>query len=181
MVNAAQNQAIVVGGFSNVEGKVFDAPTHTDANEKERVAADDSVLASKETGDINIKPATPADSDGYAEKDPDDSDDVIIITGADAARHLLPLRDDGDPALTVRSLALATILSGFQAVMYQIYMVSNDSRAVFCKMNHQGDPLTFCVFFFSTVQTDDSHHFGNLHCAHRLLSRQGMGCRLAER
>ena len=52
------------------------------------------------------------------------SDDVIIITGADAAAHLLPLRDDGDSALTFRSLFLASCLSCFQAVMYQIYTVS---------------------------------------------------------
>ncbi|KAK4140253.1 OPT oligopeptide transporter [Dichotomopilus funicola] len=50
-----------------------------------------------------------------------DSDDVIIITGQDAAQHLLPLRDDGEPALTFRGVVLATILSAFQAVMYQIY------------------------------------------------------------
>lgn len=51
-------------------------------------------------------------------------DEVIIVTGADAAAHLLPLRDDGDAALTFRSLLLASILSCFQCVMYQIYTVS---------------------------------------------------------
>lgn len=51
-------------------------------------------------------------------------DDPVIVTGADAANHLLSMRDDGEPALTFRSIVLATILSGFQAVMYQIYMVS---------------------------------------------------------
>ncbi|KAJ5142152.1 OPT oligopeptide transporter [Penicillium atrosanguineum] len=50
------------------------------------------------------------------------SDDVIIVDGTDAANHLLPMRDDGDPALTFRSLLLASGLSCFQAVMYQIYM-----------------------------------------------------------
>ncbi|KAH7323129.1 OPT oligopeptide transporter protein-domain-containing protein [Stachybotrys elegans] len=56
---------------------------------------------------------------------PDDSDrdsnEVIIVTGKDAAAHLLPLRDDGDSALTFRSMFLASILSCFQCVMYQIY------------------------------------------------------------
>jgi hypothetical protein len=52
-----------------------------------------------------------------------DSADVVIVTGADAADHLLPLRDDFDSALTFRSIVLASILSCFQAVMYQIYMV----------------------------------------------------------
>ncbi|CAL5867017.1 uncharacterized protein PFLUO_LOCUS1229 [Penicillium psychrofluorescens] len=50
-----------------------------------------------------------------------DSADVVIVTGADAAAHLLPMRDDFDSALTFRSIVLASILSCFQAVMYQIY------------------------------------------------------------
>ncbi|EPS26976.1 hypothetical protein PDE_01916 [Penicillium oxalicum 114-2] len=50
-----------------------------------------------------------------------ESADVVIVTGADAALHLLPLRDDFDRALTVRSMFLATGLSCFSAVMYQIY------------------------------------------------------------
>ncbi|UZP38789.1 hypothetical protein NXS19_006605 [Fusarium pseudograminearum] len=50
-----------------------------------------------------------------------DSKDVIIVTGADASRHLLPMRDDHDNALTFRSLFLASCLACFQAVMYQIY------------------------------------------------------------
>lgn len=48
-------------------------------------------------------------------------DDAVIVTGADAANYLLPLRDDHDPALTFRGLFLATILSGWQAAMTQIY------------------------------------------------------------
>lgn len=50
--------------------------------------------------------------------------EVIIRTAKDAATHLLPMRDDFDPALTFRSIFLATGLAAFQAVMYQIYMVS---------------------------------------------------------
>jgi hypothetical protein len=56
-------------------------------------------------------------------EDDRNSDDVIIVDGTDAANHLLPMRDDGDPALTFRSLVLASGLACFQAVMYQIYMV----------------------------------------------------------
>lgn len=73
-----------------------------------------------------IQPVVPPAYDG-ASSDGDvgsGSDDVIIVTGADAAAHLLPLRDDGEPALTFRALFLATCLSAFQAVMYQIYTVS---------------------------------------------------------
>ena len=59
-----------------------------------------------------------------------ESEDAIIITGADAAAHLLPLRDDFDSALTFRSIILASGLACFQAVMYQIYMVAQDTLAV---------------------------------------------------
>ncbi|KAJ6186425.1 hypothetical protein N7519_007726 [Penicillium mononematosum] len=47
--------------------------------------------------------------------------DTIIITGADVAAHLLPLRDDFDSVLTFRSILLASGLACFQAVMNQIY------------------------------------------------------------
>jgi hypothetical protein len=87
---------------------------------------DDAVKASgKDGGSLSpeIKEATPPfDHASSQDKDTDD-EGHIIITGADAAAHLLPMRDDGDPALTFRSLFLATILACFQAVMYQIYLV----------------------------------------------------------
>ncbi|KAJ4292869.1 hypothetical protein N0V88_005527 [Collariella sp. IMI 366227] len=68
-----------------------------------------------------IQPILPV-YDNYSNGEKDgDNDDVIIVTGADAATHLLPLRDDGEPALSFRSIVLATCLSAFQAVMYQIY------------------------------------------------------------
>lgn len=72
-----------------------------------------------------ISSAVPTDSDDYDDNSAQDnaSDDVIIITGADAAAHLLPLRDDREPSVTFRSLFLATCLSAFQAVMSQIYQV----------------------------------------------------------
>ncbi|KAJ4419938.1 hypothetical protein N0V82_004652 [Gnomoniopsis sp. IMI 355080] len=50
-----------------------------------------------------------------------DTQDAIIITGKDASEHLLSLGDDHDPALTFRSIVLATVLSCFSAVMAQIY------------------------------------------------------------
>jgi hypothetical protein len=57
--------------------------------------------------------------------DKTDDPDHIIVTGADAAAHLLPLRDDGDPSVTFRGIFLASCLSAFQAVMNQIYTVSH--------------------------------------------------------
>jgi len=95
--------------------------------EKQAVASpdsvDDEVGKVAATGDIKAEephsPTAPSSKEGDVERD-----DVIIITGSDAAAHLLPLRDDFDPVLTFRSIFLATILSGFQAVMSQIYTVS---------------------------------------------------------
>jgi len=113
----ANTDISVVGAFNPVEGHIVSVPTHHEIDEKLRISADNREI-SKDTLDIDTKEL----SDGSKD---DDSDDVIIVTGADAAAHLLPLRDDGQPALSFRSIFLATILSGFQAVMYQIYSVSS--------------------------------------------------------
>jgi hypothetical protein len=96
-----------------------------DTNEKLQLATNDEKKSKSGIAESpEIAPVPPAyDNDSSQEKE-DGSEDVIIITGADAAAHLLPLRDDHDPSLTFRGLVLATVLSAFQAVMYQIYTVS---------------------------------------------------------
>ncbi|KAI4740403.1 peptide transporter [Aureobasidium sp. EXF-12298] len=68
--------------------------------------------------EITAVPTPDSASDGFEKTD---DPDHIIITGADAAAHLLPLRDDGDPSVTFRGIFLASCLSAFQAVMNQIY------------------------------------------------------------
>lgn len=76
-----------------------------------------------EKGDVHINISSAPVPYG-TEDDPirDNSrEDTIIVTGKDASEHLLPLRDDHDPALTFRSIVLATGLSCFAAVMAQIY------------------------------------------------------------
>ncbi|CAI7606700.1 unnamed protein product [Penicillium crustosum] len=50
-----------------------------------------------------------------------DSADAVIITGADVASHILPMRDDFDPTLTFRAAILGSGLAAFLAVMTQIY------------------------------------------------------------
>lgn len=98
-----------------VEGNIFEVPSQETTDEK-------SSLDKKTAKDVDITTApVPEFEDGH-EKD-NGSEDAIIVTGADAALHLLPMRDDGDAALTFRSLVLATGLSAFQAVMSQIYIV----------------------------------------------------------
>ncbi|KAJ5570226.1 OPT oligopeptide transporter [Penicillium hispanicum] len=97
------------------QGNGLSVASHDAIDEKTAVA----VVTGKEDPKIS-ETSFPSSEDG-SESDRD-SDEQIIITGADAADHLLPLRDDGDPAITFRSVVLASGLSCFQAVMYQIYM-----------------------------------------------------------
>lgn len=112
-----------------IEGKPVpvSAPISSDeaVNEKSRAEVDAADAGPGKDGaletTISAAPSLPL----YDSQDKDTDDEgVIIITGADAAAHLLPMRDDGEPSLTFRSLFLATILSSFQAVMSQIYTVS---------------------------------------------------------
>lgn len=131
--------AIIIGGPNPVEGKVVSVPSHEviddgidgiDGKNKTRVAVGDNIgndsnddaLAIETKGDADGDAPLPA-YDGKGDED-GDSENAIIITGADAAKYLLPLRDDFEPVLTFRSLFLATCLAAFQAVMRQIYYVS---------------------------------------------------------
>lgn len=103
--------------LGHAESKASSVPSQHDLNEKPPVGVDVAPVYGDKEGGIDSK-ISPSSTD---HEDDRNSDDVIIITGADAATHLLPLRDDGDPALTFRSLVLASALSCFQSVMYQIY------------------------------------------------------------
>lgn len=94
-----------------------------------------------------------------------DDENAIIRTGADAALHLLPMRDDFDPALTFRSLFLATGLAAFQAVMYQIYMVNQTWLLIYMWVE-----LTDSI-----VQTYSDHYPGHFHRHHRFLCWQRLG------
>jgi len=111
----------LVLGAPGVEGKATNVPSHeainSFTNKKHRLAVSDEGLDKEVALEPEIKAALPS-YDG-SERD----DDIIIVTGADAAAHLLPLRDDFEPALTFRSIFLATILASFQAVVFQIYQV----------------------------------------------------------
>jgi hypothetical protein len=111
--------SIILGAVNPVEGNVVSVPTHQEINEKKmQIAADDAEVGSKD-GDPESKAGLP-----LSDSEDNESKDVIIITGTDAAAHLLPMRDDGDPALTFRGMFLATCLAAFQACMSQIYQVS---------------------------------------------------------
>jgi hypothetical protein len=113
-------------GAPGIDGKAVDLPSHDAINafndEKHRLALHDTELEKEISLDPEIKAALPAYDSGNRD---DEDDHHIIVTGADAAAHLLSLRDDHEPALTFRSIFLASILSAFQAVVYQIYQVGS--------------------------------------------------------
>jgi hypothetical protein len=127
MASNPLGDALIIGAPDSVEGKAVNLPSHEAINafsdEKRRLALHDGELDKKGVLDPEIKAALPAYDDADHDKF-DDNEDHIIITGADAAAHLLSLRDDFEPALTFRSILLASILAAFQAVVYQIYQVN---------------------------------------------------------
>ncbi|KAF5012261.1 hypothetical protein FDECE_1642 [Fusarium decemcellulare] len=91
-------------------GPLEGTPDHEVIDEKSTTAAKNDPL----------HPNVTAVSSGLSGDDSDrESKDAIIVTGSDASKHLLPLRDDGDSAVTFRSLILASGLSCFQAVIPQ--------------------------------------------------------------
>lgn len=94
-----------------------------------RVETSDISVGSQEA--IGEKTATTVlatkDEHGLGDDNSESDPDVIIVTGADAAVHLLSLRDDFDNVLTFRSILLASGLACFQAVMNQIYQVPSNS------------------------------------------------------
>jgi hypothetical protein len=101
-----------------LETSVFPIPSPDNIDEKKSLDMPKDALDSK-VHDVS----------GHSQSDDSDEDsrDAIIITGADASRHLLPMRDDHDSALTFRSILLSSGLACFQAVMYQIYTVGPHS------------------------------------------------------
>lgn len=114
---------IPITGANSVASNVVEVPSHNEINEKSRFSREGAASDKEANLGLEIKPVPRSENDSIDEKDSDD-DSAIIITGADVAQHLIPLRDDFDPSLTFRSVFLASGLSAFQAVMSQIYAVS---------------------------------------------------------
>ena len=95
-----------------------------DAEKRPEVGATVVSTGPFEVGDDLKNPAVLETKTSSFDLEEKQDGEAIIRTAKDAATHLLPLRDDFDPALTFRSMFLSTGLAAFQAVMYQIYMVS---------------------------------------------------------
>ncbi|CAD6449000.1 626c1573-1fe1-4a30-923a-3e4d05aaa8f5 [Sclerotinia trifoliorum] len=138
----ANTDISVVGALNPVEGHVVAVPTHQEIDEKLRISADNREVSKDPLG---IETKELSDNDSH---DKNDDDDIIIVTGADAAAHLLPMRDDGEPALSFRSIVLATVLSGFQAVMFQIYSFKPSSQGVI-----QGTFIVLIAYFLGKAWT----------------------------
>ncbi|KAG6815817.1 hypothetical protein H0H87_011116, partial [Tephrocybe sp. NHM501043] len=89
-----------------------------------------------EKAEVKRENGSHSNSDDYKEKDsihsieglPEDDDVVylngepVITTGRDVSRFAVDIRDDGDAALTFRSLFLGTVMAGLGAALCQIYL-----------------------------------------------------------
>lgn len=71
---------------------------------------------------VDEKEGTSLDTHNYLE-----SDDVVLLkgepvvtTGRDVSRFVVDLRDDGETALTFRSLFLGTVMAGLGAALCQV-------------------------------------------------------------
>jgi hypothetical protein len=111
-------EKLVTAAPGTVEGKIY-APGDLD-----HLALDKEDLKRAEADGEELVPTLVTAGVDYLDDGTVTSDETIIVSGQDASLHLLPMRDDKEPALTFRSIFLATGLAAFQAVMSQIYSVS---------------------------------------------------------
>lgn len=115
---ASAVDTVAVGVHDSTDSAISSSPSHQNVN-NDGLAADKENISKEEAFVLDTElNAPPYHDDGTGDKE------TRIVTGADAAKYLLPLRDDGEPSLTFRCLFLASVLSCFQAVMTQIYYVS---------------------------------------------------------
>jgi len=83
--------------------------------------------ATKLDYDGNINTEKKLGSEGSIVKTVDDEEvqkfngEPVITNGRDVSRYVVDLRDDGDPALTLRSLTLGTVFAGLGAALCQVY------------------------------------------------------------
>ena len=62
----------------------------------------------------------------------------VITTGLDVSRFLVDTRDDGDPAITFRSMVIGTVFAGLGAALCQVRctLYSCSAHAWFCRATH---------------------------------------------
>ena len=91
-------------------------------------------------GNINVEKKL--GSDGSIVKTVDDEEvhrfngEPVITNGTDVSRYVVDLRDDGDPALTLRSLTLGTVFAGLGAALCQVYEpIFLNREALTCRLD----------------------------------------------
>jgi hypothetical protein len=124
------NISVFGGGPEVVINKSARKSLHDDSDEEKN-----GINGVYEKADGQVDDPTPE----LLSEDVDDPD-KIIKTGADAAQYMLSDRDDGDPAVTVRSMVLGTAFAAFYASISQIYMVSCNMFELTRSSNPQPQP-----------------------------------------
>ncbi|KAL0580004.1 hypothetical protein V5O48_002007 [Marasmius crinis-equi] len=61
------------------------------------------------------------DSESFLDNHDSYKGEPVVTSGADVSKYIVELRDDGDDALTYRSLFLGTVIAGLGAALDQIY------------------------------------------------------------
>lgn len=110
-----------VGVPSTVDLPVLSIDEKAYANEKAADSSDD-VIDKVDLGDDNgssLEKAYEGKQDGvtYVNGEP------VISSGADVSNFLLDIRDDGDSAITFRSLFLGTVFAGLGAALSQVRLL----------------------------------------------------------
>ncbi|TFK71693.1 oligopeptide transporter [Pluteus cervinus] len=83
--------------------------------------SDKATIEKQEIKELNYVNEKLADVDDDSEVEMKDGE-PIIRTGRDVSRFLVDIRDDGDQALTFRSMVLGTLFAGLGAALGQVYI-----------------------------------------------------------
>lgn len=93
------------------------------------MASDDLAATLPELKEKDLPPYSPGiekeklDLDAEASKDDVSialSKEPVIVDGKDVSKYVVDLRDDGDAAITFRSLVLGTLMSALTATLNQV-------------------------------------------------------------
>ncbi|OJT06231.1 Oligopeptide transporter 8 [Trametes pubescens] len=99
----------------------------TDSFDEKAGLGHDTKLAKRVSSDSSLGSGKDGEPDGKSEYDEEHkvryvNGEPVITTGWDVSRYLVDTRDDGDPAITFRSLLLGTVFAGLGAALCQIYL-----------------------------------------------------------
>lgn len=97
----------------------------TDSFDEKAGHGHDTKLAKRVSSDSSLGSGKDGEPDGKSEYDEEHkvryvNGEPVITTGWDVSRYLVDTRDDGDPAITFRSLLLGTVFAGLGAALCQV-------------------------------------------------------------